>query len=430
MPSSILKPPTPIQRANFRNLYFDVLWFGILAGSTVTFLAVYAARLGASSFQVGLLSAGPAMVNLIITLPASRWLESRPLIRSAFQGAVWNRLGYVVLIPLPLLLSEPAQVWGIALIVLVMSVAGAVLLISFNAMFADVVPPEWRAYVVGRRNAIVAISAAVSALICGQLLDMIIFPINYQIVFLIGAVGGMMSSYHVGRIRSAGNPPSVTGKPLEDLGLAGVSRLVGQFRQSPELRFLLRREGKPLLRLDVLRGPFGMFMLAYFMFYTFQYIPLPLFPIYYVNVLNLSDGAISLGMAIFNTLTMLASLQLSRVTARFGYRRVLVFNTLIFGQYCLLLALAHSATLFWIASMTGGIIWAMINGGLINRLMERVPENDRTAYMALHNMAFNLGILTGSLVGPVLTGWVGLREAIFISTGLRFLGGVLMWLWA
>ncbi len=80
--------------------------------------------------------------------------------------------------------------------------------------------------------------------------------------------------------------------------------------------------------------------------------------------------------------------------------------------------------------MTGGIIWAMINGGLINRLMERVPENDRTAYMALHNMAFNLGILMGSLVGPVLTGWVGLREAIFISTGLRFLGGVLMWLWA
>lgn len=53
---------------NLRQLYWDVLWFGVLAGSTIAFVAVYATRLGASSFQIGLLSAGPALVNLFFYL--------------------------------------------------------------------------------------------------------------------------------------------------------------------------------------------------------------------------------------------------------------------------------------------------------------------------------------------------------------------------
>jgi predicted MFS family arabinose efflux permease len=39
--------------------------------------------------------------------------------------------------------------------------------------------------------------------------------------------------------------------------------------------------------------------------------------------------------------------------------------------------------------------------------------------MALHNMALNLGVLAGSLLGPVVAGWVGLREALLLAAGLR-----------
>ena len=44
------------------HLYGDIAWYGLLAGSTIAFLAVYAARIGASAFQIGLLTAGPAAV--------------------------------------------------------------------------------------------------------------------------------------------------------------------------------------------------------------------------------------------------------------------------------------------------------------------------------------------------------------------------------
>ncbi len=61
--------------------------------------------------------------------------------------------------------------------------------------------PNSRAHAVGRRNILLAISITIATLLCGQILDRVVFPHNYQIVFLIGAVGAMLSSYHIGRIR-------------------------------------------------------------------------------------------------------------------------------------------------------------------------------------------------------------------------------------
>jgi ABC-type phosphate/phosphonate transport system permease subunit len=143
MTTEILHEPYPILRWNLRQLYWDVFWFGILAGSTLAFQAVYAARLGATGFQIGLLSAGPAVVNLIFTLPSGRWLEGKSLIKVSFRSAIWQRLGYVFLIALPwLFTSQKGQIWGLIWTTLIMSVAGTVLAISFNAMFAEVLPPE------------------------------------------------------------------------------------------------------------------------------------------------------------------------------------------------------------------------------------------------------------------------------------------------
>jgi hypothetical protein len=95
-------------RSNFTHLYAD---FGVLAGSTLSFLAVYAARLGANGFQVGLLSAGPAVVNMLFSLPSGRWLENRPLIRVSFLAALWSRLGWALLLLLPVRQSFTLRSW-------------------------------------------------------------------------------------------------------------------------------------------------------------------------------------------------------------------------------------------------------------------------------------------------------------------------------
>ena len=216
MAYSDLPPLTPELKSNFRQLYADTIWFGVLAGSAMAFLNIYAARIGASSLHIGLLSAGPAVINLLFTLPAGRWLEKRPLISTSFLSSVLFRLGFVVLVAIPWIVSPTAQVWGMVWITLAMSIPGTILAIAFNAMFAGVVPSEWRAHVVGRRNAMVAISLTISALVSGQILDLVIFPINYQIVFAIGAFGALMSSYHLGKIHSGNEAPIQIGRSVRE----------------------------------------------------------------------------------------------------------------------------------------------------------------------------------------------------------------------
>ena len=390
--------PDPNLRSNIRNLYLDVFWWGILGGSTVSFLNVFATRLGASSWQIGLLTAGPAIANLFVSLPAGRWLQGRSLIRTTLYSSIWNRVGYLPLVVLPWLLPAVGQVWAIALIVFVMSVPGAVLAISFNSMFAEVVPPDQRGHVVGWRSVLVSASISGSSLVCGRLLDWIAFPLNYQMVFALGALGAVMSSYYLGRIRSPAAPAPLVGKK--------------------------KKAGK-LLRLDLLRGTFGPFMAAYLLFYICQNVPVPLFPLAFVRELRLPDGAISLGTALFHLSVLLVSTRVGRISNRLSHRRVLIIGAVLYCLYPLLIGLAPDATLFWVASLLGGVSWALAGAGLFNHLMERVPPDDLPAHMAWHNLALNLGLLGGSLLGPVMGDWLGVRHALLLAAGLRLLSGLL-----
>jgi MFS family permease len=417
-------------KANFRHLYWDVLWFGVLTGSTMTFMAIFASRQGASAFQVGLLTAGPAVVNLALSLPAGKWLENRSLIRIAYITAFWHRLAYVLMIFLPGTLSATFQLNSLVGLIAIMSIPGAFLAIAFNAMFADVVPPEFRGEVVGRRNAILAISIVASSLISGQLLDRLPDPVNYQLVFAIGSIGAMASTYHLWRLRSGkGGVPARVGRPLMDLARPGTMRFLDVFRAPIGLRFLTRASGTPLIRKEILLGSYGTFMISCLIFYTAQYIPIPLFPIYSVRELSLSDGEISVGTSLFYVTMLLMSLQIRWLSARFGHRRILLIGGLIYGIYPLIMGFARDERLFWIASLCAGANWALLNAGLVNRLMERAPENERPAYMALHNLVLNVGILAGSIIGPGLVGVVELRQAVFLSAGLRLLGGLFFVLW-
>lgn len=420
---------TPSLRFNFRHLYADVFWFGVLAGSLMAFLSVFAARQGASGLQLGLISAGPAAVNLLLSLPAGRWLERRDNVWATFWTSVWGRIGYTLLIPLPWLLGAGGQVWALIAITLLISVPSTPLAIAFNAMFADLVPPDWRAAVVGRRNALLAISMIATSLVCGQILDGLPFPGNYQVVFGVGVLGAAMSSYHLGRLRPVQAPAQRAGKPLMDLARPGLLRSIDSFRLPVGLRYLTRAQGSRLLRLDLLRSPFGVFMLAYLVFYTFQYLPIPVFPLFFVRELELTDGQISLGSALFYVTMMITSMGLGRLTSRLKHRGVLIVGALMYGLYPMFNALAQGVGMYLAASLTGGVMWALTNGGLTNRLMEKVPEDDRPAHMAVHNLVLNLGILAGSLSGPLLVEWIGLRPTLWLSAVLRWLAAAVFWFW-
>ncbi|HWQ46588.1 MAG TPA: MFS transporter, partial [Longilinea sp.] len=189
-------------RSNFRNLYADVAWFGILNGSTIAFLPIYVTRLGAEPGSVGILTAAPAIVALFISLPLGVWFSRKNTSRAVFLTAVASRIFYLFLCIYPWIFpqSQP-QIVTILLSVFIMSIPGTALNLGFNALLGEAVPIEWRGQVAGIRGAFIALATAVSSLACGWILNHIDFPIGYQVVFLIGFIGAAMSTYALWKVR-------------------------------------------------------------------------------------------------------------------------------------------------------------------------------------------------------------------------------------
>jgi MFS family permease len=230
-------------RANFTHLYLDIGWFGVLSGSAINFLNVYATRLGATGVQIGLLGAMAALVSLTCSIPAGRWLERRPVSKAVFWTSVFYRLGFLLWIPLPWLFNNQTQIWALIGLTLLMGIPLTALSVGFNALFAEAVPAEWRAYVMGIRNVVLSVTFILASLGSGYLLDRLPFPLGYQIIFGIGFFGAAMSSLHLYFVRPLPQPASKADSLLPQ-------------PVSPPERPSPRRSWLAALRTDIWQTPF------------------------------------------------------------------------------------------------------------------------------------------------------------------------------
>jgi len=400
---------------NFIHLYIEIGWFGILSGSSINFLSVYAARLGATSMQIGVLSSIAAAVSLLLTIPAGRWLETQNINKAVFQASIWYRLGYLLWVPLPWIFNQTGQIWALIAITLLMAIPLTPLTVGFNALFAAAVPEEWRAHVAGIRNTVYAITFIVSSLGSGILLERLSFPEGYQIVFGIGFLGAAISSIHLYFI-----------KPLPEEKIT-----------SPEATILTPPEeddGRPpswlsSLRLDILKSPFSQTLALFFGFHTSQYMALPLFTLYLVRIITLNDDQIGLGTALFYVTVFIGSLQLDRIVRRYGHHKVTGISVAGLAAYAFFLALSKNPVHFYITSLIGGLNFAMLLGAYPNYLLEKIPPNDRTAYLAWYNVVMNASILIGSLGGSLLGALIGVGEALILAATLRLLSGLAILKW-
>jgi MFS family permease len=423
--------PVPVEhRSNFIHLYFDIAWFGILAASTTSYTAIYATRQGANALQLGLLSASPAIVNLVFTLPSGRWLEGQETGRAVFWAALFHRCFYLLWLLLPVFFSPKGQVWALLSLTILMSIPGTFLAVGFNALFAEVVPPDWRGHVAGIRNALLSVVFIVISILCGQILVRLPFPTGYQVVFALGFAGAAMSTVHLWFLAppmSRQKQPR-TGRGLGDLAWPGFPRtVVESLRPGIALRFLARRRKALLPSTDILKEPFARLLVVFFAFYLAIYLAVPLFPIHWVNQLHLSDKEIGWGSAIFYVSVFVGSTQLERLVRWLGNRRVTALGAMFMGFYPAFMAFAQGLDLFLVGSIFGGVGWSLVGGALTNYVLEKTPEDHRPGYLAWYNLTLNAALLLGSLIGPVVAGWVGVTVALFLFACLRFLGALFIW---
>ena len=422
--------PVPAEhRSNFNHLILDIAWFGVLNGSAIAFVAVYATRLGASAFQIGLLNASPAVVNLLFALPAGRWLQSRPISRSTFVASILHRWFYLLWVILPIVLASEEQVWMLVAITILMSIPGAALAIGFNGLFAAAVPEEWRAQVVGVRNAFYAVTSIIVTYVCGRLLDASPFPLGYQLVFLIGCIGAAMSSLHLWFVRPVDEHrrPGM-GKSMGDWAKPGELGMWQSLRMSVGLRFLVKANPLKSEWMKPFRNqPFRKVMILVLAMHLAQYMAVPLFPLFLVNELNVSDQILGMGNSLFYVSLFLVSTRLDSVAGRIGNQRAMALGIMIISLYPAIISQAADSSYYLLASLVGGAGWALAGGAVGNYVLEKVPNDSRPSYLAWYNMSLQAGILLGALIAPAMAAWWGLTIGLVVAAALRLVTGLAIW---
>ncbi|MBC7877699.1 MAG: MFS transporter [Anaerolineales bacterium] len=400
-------------RSNFSHLYWDIAWFGVLSGTAVNFLNVYATRLGATGLQIGLLAAMAAIVNLFLAIPAGRWIENRHTGRAVFWSSVLFRIGYLFWIPLPWLFGAQGQIWALIILAFLMAIPLTPLGVGFNALFAEAVPARFRAQVAGTRNITFAITYMLTSLIAGYILKTLPFEPGYQVIFAIGAFGAAMSSYHIYHVI-----PLEETSPLPSLPQADSAPRT----DSP-------RGIKSALRLDIWKTPFRNVLLALFLFHLAHLLPTPIYPLYFVRALNLQDNNIGIGTALYYLSVLLGSTQFRRTAHRFGNKKVTGWGTAGMALYLFMLAAAQNVWQYYALSFLGGFLFAMVNGAYINYMLEKIPPTDRPSHLAWYTIILNIAILASSLVGPVIAEATGLVNALIIFGVLRIMSGLAILKW-
>jgi MFS family permease len=406
--------PTEYRR-NFLLLYLDVVFFGILNGSTVVFLAIYASRLGATVTQIGFLTASPALMNILFSFAASNFARGKSPYRITRWAWLITRIFYALLIPLPLLLPPQTQIWVIIAITLAMNLPGTAAAVIGNAFFADAVPLRFRGSVVGTRNALLALTTTLTSLSVGGVLKVFSFSQGYAIVFAMGFIGSMASVVMLFLIKPV-KDPDIQNDPVQT---HQPSHVAGGIRP------------------EILRTPFGRVVLTVFLYQTAVFFANPIYPLYQVNSLRLSDQIISQGTSLFWVIFFLGSTQGGVLARRWGFRKVFGIGTLGSGLALLVLTFATHTWIYMLGQLVSGSAWALISCGLINYVLERVPADDRPAYLAWYNTAVNAAILLCGLFVPVLLGMNGISGAspaslfggLLLGTLFRFMGGAFILLW-
>jgi MFS family permease len=402
---NVFIPPSDPGERNIYLLQVMLFWSSAISAAA-SFNGNFAVRLGASNQLIGLMSSVPALLVVILTIPFARLIETR---RRRLPWIGWSiflhRLCYLLVALMPFVLTLYRAEAFIGLILLSNAVLG-----PFNAgwdtLLADTVPEHRRANIFARRNMIACSGVILAVPLMGRLLDAVPFPYGYQIVYGIGFIGAMISTWCIFQLK------------LPD---ANVSARPAAQRQPLNLQLArkLFADNEPFVRMTVntLLLDMGAWLVS------------PLYIIYYLRHLGASDGWVGTLTAIANLSAVGGNYFWQRVIARRGESRVLRWMSPACGFYPLWVALTQSLPLFLVAAVINNLAMPAVNLSHYNTLLKVCPAERRPTFISIFSVVMNVGAFIAPLAGVALADRIGFIPMFVIGGTMRMLGGFMFSLW-
>ena len=153
----------------------------------------------------------------------------------------------------------------------------------------------------------------------------------------------------------------------------------------------------------------------------------PLLP-FYAETFGASPFVIGLLFAVFSLSQLFASPVLGDWSDRFGRRPVLIFSLAGTVVSFVMMAMAHSIALLFVARIVDGL-----SGGNISTARAYVADitepKDRARAYGLIGAAFGLGFIVGPALSGILAAKISYTAPIWAAAGITAVAMVMAWLW-
>ncbi len=395
--------PASLEERNLRNVLADSFGVGLATG-VGSFLAVFLIRLGASDFMVGLLTAMPALTGMFLSIPVGQFLSRQRQIVPWYAYPRLVVLSCYALTGLVPFLFKQHRPEAILVIWALATLPQTIVSVAFTVVMGAVAGPRGRFFLMSRRWSVLGFTSAVTALVVGQLLGLMPFPINYQVVFLGATAGGLISFYFARRITlpdQEAPPPAPKGRPLHQRLRRKLSGVLAN-------RLFLR------------------FLIGQFVFRWGLMLPVPLIPIYWVRHLDASDAWVGLLNTVQSAVLLGAYFLWHRLSRRRGKRFVLLASTLGVSLYPALTALTPSVEPLILLVALFGVFRAGVDLTFFDLALATCPERERPFYIGIYQTTAYMASFLAPLLGTTLSARVGVAFALAMGTALGLAGFLLM----
>lgn len=402
-------PPdsTPQQRRNFINVQIDAIGIG-LANAASPFLPVLLTRLGATNNQIGLLTSMPGITGLFLALPVGGFLQRQ---RNIIPWFSISRLlvvsCYALTGLIPFFIPPQHQVVAILAVWALATLPQTALAVSFSVVMNAVAGPTHRYDLMSRRWSILGFTTAVTAALAGVVLELLNFPINYQLVFIGLSIGGLISYYFSNHIHLPPAQPALEHQAVS-----------------------LIEQGKNYTRLVASNTDFVNFSAKRFIFQFATLLATPILPLYYVKVVNASDFWIGLISTVQTAVLVVGYFFWTRQYRRRGSRFVLLIATFALSLYPIFVAATQQVQLIAILAGLSGIFQAGIDLVFFDELMKTVPVEYSATFVSLSQSFTYLASIFAPLIGTQLSDVIGLGGVLLVSGILKLGGFLLFTFWA
>jgi MFS family permease len=396
-----------IQKQNFRYVQIDAVGVSI-SNVAAPFLPVFLTRLGASNFQVGLLSSMPGMTGLVLAIFVGRFLQTR---RNIVPWYSLSRLMVILCYALTgiLTLTVTGEVSEQFVIIATLAIWAfatlpqTALSVAFSVVMNAVAGPQGRYDLLSRRWMIFGLTGVIGTFIVTRVIDLVDFPYNYSMMFLVLSMGGFFSFYFSRKIQVSDSVPPPMTKSAN--AREGVQNYLNILRKNPAfVSFVSKR-------------------FVYFSAISLSTAVMPLFLVRDVGATDSQIGTITMTM----TIVMLAGYYFwPRVSRLRGGRFVLLATTLGMVAYPLLSALTPQVGLIIVYAGIAGFFQGGLDLVFFDELMKTVPAEYSATFVSLAQSLQYLSIIVAPLLGTWLaTTYIGLGGALLVSAGLRLIGFLL-----